>query len=199
MIDKFLKAKHWQLFLPIFGIPMLLQLIFMGIIFIGIKSEDGPNLALLFNYIRIFPVISILFISVFFGWFWSIGVGLDKKIPEDLKLNLGRFKLFLIIPFLYYILVLLFISIAFPSMITMIGIPTGTIMSIILPIHFFAIFCMFHSLYFVAKTIKIAELKRKVTFSDFAGEFFLLWFFPIGVWIVQPKINKMIIEENGYL
>jgi hypothetical protein len=27
---------------------------------------------------------------------------------------------------------------------------------------------------------------------DFAGEFFLLWFYPVGIWIVQPKINKMV-------
>lgn len=41
-----------------------------------------------------------------------------------------------------------------------------------------------------AKTIKTVELQKKVTFSDFAGEFFLLWFSPIGIWILQPKINK---------
>jgi hypothetical protein len=31
-----------------------------------------------------------------------------------------------------------------------------------------------------------------VKFRDFAGEFFLVWFYPVGVWIIQPKINKMI-------
>jgi len=44
---------------------------------------------------------------------------------------------------------------------------------------------------FSAKTIKLAELQRSVTFSDFAGEFFLIWFFPIGIWFVQPKVNLL--------
>ena len=47
----------------------------------------------------------------------------------------------------------------------------------------------------MAKTIKTAEQKRKLDFGDFAGEFFLMWFFMIGVWILQPKINRMS-EEN---
>jgi len=57
-------------------------------------------------------------------------------------------------------------------------------------------FRIFYSMYFVAKTIKTAELQRKVGFGDFVGEFFLLWFYFIGVWIVQPKVNKLYGKEN---
>ena len=60
----------------------------------------------------------------------------------------------------------------------------------IIPAHLFSMFCIFFMLYKAAKTIKTVELQKKVTFSDFAGEFFLMWFFPLGIWIVQPKINK---------
>jgi hypothetical protein len=52
-------------------------------------------------------------------------------------------------------------------------------------------FFIFYSLYFIAKELKSVELQKPVTFSDFAGEFFLLWFFPIGIWIIQPRINKI--------
>ena len=58
--------------------------------------------------------------------------------------------------------------------------------------HILSMFGIFYSLYFVAKTFKTVELQREVTFSDFAGEFFMIWFFPIGIWVIQPKINKMI-------
>ena len=47
---------------------------------------------------------------------------------------------------------------------------------------------------FEAKVNQSAELQKEVRFSDFAGEFFLIWLFPIGVWFVQPKVNK-IMEE----
>jgi hypothetical protein len=51
-------------------------------------------------------------------------------------------------------------------------------------------------LYFVAKTFKTVELQREVSFSDFVGEFFMIWFYPVGIWIIQPKINKMIEEQS---
>ena len=69
--------------------------------------------------------------------------------------------------------------------------------AVIFPLHIFSMFCIFYCLYFVAKTIKTIELQRQVTFSDFAGEFFLIWFFFIGVWILQPRINKMIADDKG--
>jgi len=68
----------------------------------------------------------------------------------------------------------------------------GGIFAIIIPLHLFSMFCIFYTLYFVAKTFKTVELQREVKFSDFAGEFFLIWFYPIGIWIIQPKINKFI-------
>jgi bacteriorhodopsin len=66
-------------------------------------------------------------------------------------------------------------------------------------IHLFSMFCIFYVLYFAAKTFKTVELQREVRFSEFAGEFFMLWIFPIGVWILQPKINKMVEEEDEFL
>lgn len=64
-------------------------------------------------------------------------------------------------------------------------------MAIIVPLHLFSMFCIFYCLYFVAKTIKTAELQRETAFSDFVGEFFLIWFFPIGIWFIQPRVNQL--------
>jgi len=58
-------------------------------------------------------------------------------------------------------------------------------------VHLFSMFCLFYCLYFIAKALKTVELQRPVTFSDYAGEFFLLWFYPVGVWILQPRINQI--------
>jgi hypothetical protein len=65
------------------------------------------------------------------------------------------------------------------------------IFALIIPLHLFSMFCIFYSLYFIAKALKTVESQKTVSFSDFAGEFFLIWFFPIGVWIIQPRINKL--------
>ena len=48
---------------------------------------------------------------------------------------------------------------------------------------------------FVAKTIQTAESQRTVSFGDYIGNFFLIWFLPIGVWILQPKINELVATD----
>jgi hypothetical protein len=65
------------------------------------------------------------------------------------------------------------------------------IFAIIFPLHLFSMFCIFYCLYFIAKSLKSVELQRPVTFNDYAGEFVLIWFFPIGVWVIQPRINNI--------
>jgi len=75
--------------------------------------------------------------------------------------------------------------------------PNPLIFIFIFPVHFFCMFCIFYCLYFNAKALKAAEWQRPVTFSDFAGEFFMIWFFPVGIWILQPRINKLFENKSG--
>jgi hypothetical protein len=49
----------------------------------------------------------------------------------------------------------------------------------------------------VAKNLVKAETGKRVTFYDYAGPFFLLWFFPIGVWFIQPRINQLYAEKHN--
>lgn len=190
MITTFLKAKHWQLFLLSFGIPMIFQFVMMATMFSNIGNDNLHTPSNMFDHIKLlFPIIMLLFMGVFFGWFWSIAIGLQSKVPEGVKMKVKKFKIFFFTPLIYLSLFLgLFI-------ISMRG-PNPAIFAIIIPLHLFSMFCMFYNLYFVAKTLKTVELQREVSFSDFAGEFFLIWFYPIGIWILQPKINQMIENEK---
>jgi len=180
----FLKAKHWQLFVLFFGIPFTFQIVIMVSIF---TSHN-----LLFSYFKFIPIIMVVYASAFLGWFWSIGLGLQPKVPETVKMNIALFKTFLIIPLVYILLISVLIGMVFfnTNFLNSLGLQPMYFL-LIVPLHLFCIFCMFYCLYFVAKTYKTVELQRKVSFEDFAGEFFMLWFFPIGIWIMQPKINKM--------
>ena len=63
------------------------------------------------------------------------------------------------------------------------------------PLSLLAVFCMFYNLYFVAKNLVTAETGRSASFSNYAGPFFLLWFFLIGVWFIQPRINRLYTEQ----
>lgn len=196
MIDRLLKAKHWQLFLLTFGVPILLQLVLMGTMFTRAVSNNFIEPSSAISLVTLLQLASLLFLLVFFAWFWAVATGLQQFIPTEAKMKLTRFKIFFFIPLIYVVLFLLFVSTATTETINHSGtispVMIGAALTIILPLHFLSMFCIFHSLYFVAKALKTAELKRKARFSDFAGEFFLIWFFPIGIWIVQPRINKMI-------
>jgi hypothetical protein len=136
--------------------------------------------------------------AIFFGWFWSVAIGLQKKVPASVTMKVKKFKIFFFIPIIYMLCIMTFMSYAMSTLIKSGSQPNlgflASMFAIIVPLHLFSMFCIFYSLYFVAKTFKTVELQREVKFSDFAGEFFMIWFYPVGIWIVQPKINKFIKE-----
>lgn len=201
MIDKFLKAKHWQLFILITGVPLLFQVIMMSTMFSSIDFKTNSPSFDMFNIMKFIPIVMIISVGTFFGWFWSIAIGLQKKVPEGVTMKTKKFKIFFFIPLIYISLISIFISGMF-SGISQNGLePSGSfiggMVGIILPLHLLSMFGIFYSMYFVAKTIKTVELQKEVSFSDFAGEFFMIWFYIIGIWIIQPKINKMIEDESN--
>ncbi|MDP4270035.1 MAG: hypothetical protein Q8909_07895 [Bacteroidota bacterium] len=183
-MEKVLAAKHWQIFLMVFVLPFLCNIFF---------PSGNP-----FLVFKLAPLLIILFAGGYGLWIWAISIGLQKRVPSEVTLKVKKFKVFFIIPMVY----MFFFSFifAFPQHLdsTFENSPFLILqsMAIILPLHLFSMFCMFYTLYFASKTFKTVELQRQVTFSDFAGEFFLFWFFPVGVWVIQPKINKMIGDNN---
>ena len=199
MIQFFLRLKHWQLFIVMLGLPIIYQLYFIFEIFgsrtqpMEVVGEEGVTQVLNERYFHFdfLPYVLILFSLVLFGWFWSIAIGLQKNIPVEIEMKVKRFKAFFIIPLVYTIVFMMLIGGLFSGMFTYGFSNSIWFLVIILPLHLFSIFCIFHTIYFVAKTIRTAELQRVVTFGDFAGEFFLLWFYIIGIWIIQPKVNRL--------
>ncbi|MEP1489118.1 MAG: hypothetical protein ABJL44_07545 [Algibacter sp.] len=200
MIYKFLKAKHWQLFILMIGIPILFQIIMMGTMFLNFNSETIPDPMVMFDIMKFFPIIMILYMGVFFGWFWSIAIGLQGKVPENVKMKTKKFKIFFFIPLVYILFISLFIGGIFSGVVQN-GTESdfgfiGGMMLIIFPLHLLSMFGIFYTMYFVAKTFKTVELQKEVSFGDFAGEFFMLWFYFVGIWIIQPKINKMVEDKT---
>lgn len=188
MIKAFLTAKHWQLFILMVGLPFLFQTVTLVYVIV----MDSPMLAL-----STFPIFMLLYISIFFGWFWSMGVGLHKFLPEQHNLKLKKFKVFFFIPLIY--ISLLMVGMMYFGVFNDFPPPEDKLLIsliLIVPLHLFTMFCLLYVLYFCAKTLKSIELQRNVEFADYAGEFFLLWFYIIGVWILQPKINKIYSAKN---
>jgi len=202
MINTFLKIKHWQLFILAFAIPMFILTIFMSITMGQVSQVTETTIdfeqiyAMMLNYSKVSSVVMSVIIIVLFTWYWAVCVGLQEKVPEHAKMNVRKFKIFYFIGLaysLFFVGLIAFLIYNLPNIITgVVSVSSlGTILTVLTSLHFFAIFCLLYCLYFAAKTIKTVELQRQTTLSDFIGEFLLIWFFPIGVWIIQPKVNEL--------
>jgi hypothetical protein len=122
----------------------------------------------------------MVYLLVYLGWLFSISYLLNNEVPKDMNLNITILKFLILIPTLYASVFVTFLNVLDdnPSSFTMV-------------LHISSMVIIFYSMLFSAKTINSIELKRKVTFSDYAGDFMLFWFFPIGIWIIQPRVNKL--------
>ena len=62
----------------------------------------------------------------------------------------------------------------------------------LIPFHLLAVYGMLYVLYFVSKSLVVAEEKQILRFDRYLGTLFLFWFFPIGIWFVQPRVRKIL-------
>ena len=69
--------------------------------------------------------------------------------------------------------------------------PDSVIVSILLWVLIFtASFAFFYIVFCTAKTLKYIQLKTQLRTSDIIVEMFVIFYFPIGVWWLQKKVNK---------
>lgn len=205
MIAYLLRAKHWQVFTAIVGIPMILYFAFVAFVFsemMRIQSNGAiPDLIQFIGWFKYFIVFMLVIIAFLFAWQWSVAIGLNRIIPVEHKLKTGLFKFSMIFPLIYMTLLMTlgfyFFTYQIQNLIASNTPPEFTWALFILPFHFLSVFCMFYNIYFVAKSIKTAEAQRSVTIGDFILEAVFVWFLPIGIWFLQPRINKMIAEHNS--
>lgn len=207
----FLKAKHWQLFLLLFVLPIFLFFIGIALFFANFdfqalsESEPSPELIMdMFSNISLMFTPMIVVFIIQYCWYWSVAIGLKRYLPEGLAINSTLFKVCFFVS-LIYISSFVLLSFGFSQFLKSIidssidgNIQPNFVIgrgiaafSMIFPLHLFSMFSMFYIIYHSAKTIKTVIAKKHVTFSDFVEEFFLIWFFPIGIWFIQPKINAI--------
>jgi hypothetical protein len=166
----FLKIKAWQLFILVF-LPMLAPM------FLSPMSS---------NHEVAFGVTTFIWMLVLVGWMYSVGAEANQRLPETLRKNMAIYRLGYGVT-IFYCLLLLFVG--FP--------PTEqsvdgqvTMPAWFVPLHLASMFGMFYGLWFTAKQFMTHQKGESVSFFEYSGPFFLFWFAPIGVWFLQPKINR---------
>jgi len=172
----FLRAKHWQIFLFL-----------VGVLCMGALAEDNlvgeQSLQRLGDSsLVLLGVLAALEMLGFLSWFWFIGSFLCSIVRPTLRPKTRFFNVAVAYPVIYGFTV--------PKLFQ------SASSAVILPLHLFAMVCLIYVLYFVSKCFALAEAVRPKAFLRFAGTFFLLWFFPIGVWIVQPKVNRLYLAKE---
>jgi hypothetical protein len=172
-MKKILTFKHWQLFLLIF--------------ICGAWTSPGP----------LVEIVKSIAVVTFTLWIYAIGVYGQKRIAAlGLKpMNLKLFKINTVIVSSFFLIGLAYLAIYGEVNHTRTN--TFELKDIVyIPCQLYFAFAMVQPILFICKMIAKIEYKREVTFFDCINNFLLLFFFFIGVWFLQPKVNNLIARKE---
>ncbi len=161
-----LKVKHYHVFVFIFGALVL-------------------NTFTLIGHPLISALIKISGFWIYMGYLLILSNAMQKYVSQRLALNHGFFQFNAIIVIGSY------------SIIMILSDGEGMEFEGVIALPFFYVFyALLYSISFPARILRTIELKRKVQFGDYFAEFFAFLFLPIGIWFIQPRINKMLEEAK---
>ncbi len=174
--DRIFTIKNWQLFL------LLCTTYILGI---ALWNGDHEILGIKTSYLSV--AFSVITLFLFFSWVFLLGISLNS-----IKGNAHKFNKWVLLiasflgMFIYIELNLSRLgneSLQMPTSFSMLAGPLG-------------MFGVLYTFYNVPKSLKTLELGRKVTFTEFILDSLLMFAFPIGIWFIQPRINKIYKKLN---
>jgi hypothetical protein len=165
----YLRLNHWQLFL-------LIAALWCGSLVSAGFSSLEERLGTFFPYLAVVE----LFALFFAGWLWSLGKFLQSLVPQRLKMPLTLFRISVVLPPLCIpVFGLLFLTL------------NPGLFAFVFLLNIVAMAGEIYSWYFVSRSLALTHCTRRVQFSDYEGTLLGIWFFPIGIWFIQPKINRL--------
>jgi len=169
----------WKLFIALFApsIPLL---------YLALSLTEN-ELVLSSGLVTVFDVLSF---SAIYLWMYLLGLKLYDSLDKDLKerLNARLFKAVFFYLATYGIVAIL-CSLApdhFVQNIKYLTVPTSLCAS----------FSLFYIPYFVSKYIIAHEKRVFPEFKDYVEILIQIWFLPIGIWFLQPRIRKLLDESS---
>ena len=182
MISRFfLRAEHWQVFLIVMG-TYVGGSVAMAYSFPTLRITVGIDTKRQF----LAGAMMAVAMSGLLAWFYSIGYFFNSITRPELRLKTSFFLFSVGYPPIFFAFYLG----------NIIGDKTR-IGAFIFPLLILYMVCILYLLYFVSKSLVLAETEKPATFYEFAGPFFLLWIFPIGIWYVQPRVNRLYAERKN--
>ena len=124
-----------------------------------------------------------------FGWMYAIGIGLQRRLPESLQSPQTTFRIHF--AYVFFCIALIGLIMLFREELNRNQSLSAVVVLLIL-YYFVAAFVVMR---FAAKSLASLELQRIAAAADYAGYMMLMWLFPVGVWFIQPKLNR-IVDQN---
>lgn len=217
MFELLHRAKHWLLFIPIAAATLYqygVQIAYQDRISawqLDLQDPDTdsqmvmPDLADFSTYFYAFLLLFVVSYSVHFLWYWSVGKGLHHYLPEGTGLKPQRFRIAMVINVVLLMVgVYVFLGLwdAFSELFVTLEAEDqpgegfmveflGRIGGLML-LFFFWLLSMGYSCYYVGKALKSIELGRPARGGEVAGYALLSYLLLIGIWMLQPKINRLV-------
>ena len=165
-MDKLLRIRHWQIFIYLLFVPAFFP--------------EGDNQ----TYYQI--VWGLLFV------FWIIKVDeqLYFRLPTRVNLNFNFLLINIFISATY--LIIIFLTVGGYNITDENYQDYGWKVWIYLPMHLCCFFSFFYAIRFTSKAIASIENNKNVDIAYYGTYMAGLFFFPIGIWWIQPKINKIL-------
>ncbi len=164
-MDIVFKAKHWQIVVGYFLLNLIIWLVDI------IDQTAGLFL-------------QIAGVVIYFGWILLLGYGLAKR---QNKLDSTGFRIFVITGILLSI-----VNSLSPQLKVIQGIHSGatsTLIFVVLAVYMLISLSIIYS--YPVKTLKQLETDSEIDINDYFGDIFLFIFFPIGIWTIQPRLNRL--------
>lgn len=126
------------------------------------------------------PLIKLIFVTLAYTvWIFVLGRALNDCIPRRHRLS-DTFQAVALFGFgIIFTAIMIFADM------------TITFFGFALLIPGFMLFCIFYLYYFAAKALTSAELGKRTSFSTHIVEIALLMSGVLGIWIIQPRVNKL--------
>lgn len=156
-----LKAKHWQAFL----------FTMLALFLTNLTIENSPLSTGLCNSIGYL---------LYLAWFAVLGNFLFPLLPPNTGYNLS-----------WFLIDLTLIVICMAGVMILTDSRSYHAQGLAALPGLYMVFAMIHVPWFLAVTMVAIEKQRKAEFGFYFGTLLLLLWWPVGVWFIQPRLNKI--------
>ena len=156
-----LKMKHWQVFLLLFFAS-----------FISTFTWAGDEL--------LNALLNLTGTLLHMVWYFAIGLELSEQLPRKVELPKTLFIVNAFVLILSVVIISMFYAGSFES---------NGLLGLIWVAYL--MYAMFQFFFYPGKALKSIEINEEAKVGEYIGYFFLMIFWPIGIWWIQPKLNKV--------